>query len=121
MNMQTAIERILEFHGLLKAYQRNPNFCVKLENPGYMDLIINRLPGFGKEGTVSIAHYFQQNGDAVPDPDILFALPDWAPVEYQDSLSYTQDAGRIAAFASSWAQNLLDQGWDRRSKVKKRL
>jgi len=121
MKMQVAVERILAFNGLTKAFQKDREFCVKLENGGYMDLIINRLPGLGTEGSVSIAHYYQQNGDSVPDPDILFTLPDWVPVEYEDSLRYTRDVGKISAFASFWAQNLIDQGWDKCSKVKKRL
>lgn len=81
---------------------------------------------------ISVAHYFEMNGDLVPDPDIVFFVQDngdWYPIGINQSIggwrSYvkmTADGVGIEAydtvgqvdladFAEIWAQNIADQGW----------
>ena len=45
----------------------------------------------------SVAHYFEQNGDLVPDPDVVFvrAADGWAPVSFQNLLAYRIAVRRI--------------------------
>lgn len=81
---------------------------------------------------ISVAHYFEMNGDLVPDPDIVFFVQDsgdWCPIGINQSIggwrSYvkmtpdgagieacdTVGQAELADFAEIWAQNLADQGW----------
>lgn len=94
------------------------------------DLIINEVLNVK---IYSLAHYFEQHGDLVPDPDMTFAvivhtvlspeLVHIAPMTYQDSLSYNEgmffDAGRLmirksvqadmTRFANTWLNNIYHQ------------
>lgn len=56
----------------------------KLDNAPdtYMPLTVERIG----PRTYSLAHYFEQNGDLVPDPDMVFYLTEtgeWLPVSCQ--------------------------------------
>lgn len=42
---------------------------LRLKSPGFMDLIVEVLQRRGDILWVSMAHYFEVNGDLVPDPD----------------------------------------------------
>jgi len=55
--------------GLLK-FISSPKGYLKLKSAGYMDLTIERLGA--KE--VSLTHYYLQNGDLVPDPDMQIEI-----------------------------------------------
>ena len=83
----------------------------------------------------SLSHYYRQNGDLVPDPDMTFAVlkdnpvnPDLGPaifaLSYQDSYKYDQAAfinendrwqyrpklqADITAFAHLWLKNIKEQ------------
>ena len=74
----------------------------------------------------SIAHYYEQSGDLVPDPDVVFmrTAEGWAPVSFQDSLAYRvavhfHDDGTIevdereqrdlVAFCNQWMRNIQEQ------------
>ena len=54
----------------------------------FMQVHVNRL----SENTFSVAHYFVQNGDMVPDPDMVFLHQDgkWFPVSFQSWSGYQQ-------------------------------
>jgi hypothetical protein len=101
---------------------------IRLDNPPYMALSIEVI---GKN-LVSVAHYYEQNGDLVPDPDAVFFTgyeleSGWVPVSVQMAIgTYHQaswvDDGEItrfdlreqaeqAAFANMWARNLQEQGF----------
>ncbi len=77
-----------------------------------------------------MAHYFEQNGDAIADPDIVFFMDDtgWIPIEITQVFGYQRvaflrpdgdriiaalpdDQVAVAVFADDWAQNIRDQGW----------
>ncbi len=118
--MQTAVLDILRRHGLDKTFNTATEFHLKLENPPYMPLVIER-----QGNLISVAHYGELNGDAIRDPELEFSWPAWEPV------SITQDpVGRYAAvhdddqpairnallrelrlFANLWARNLMAQGF----------
>ncbi len=77
-----------------------------------------------------MAHYFEQNGDLVADPDIVFFLDEagWIPIEITQVFGYQRvaflradgeriiaalpdDQVAVAIFADDWASNVEHQGW----------
>jgi hypothetical protein len=104
-----------------------PGTAKKIDNaPGvYMPLSVERLD----ERTYSLTHYYEANGDLVPDPDVQFVQDvdgNWWPMHFQNSLSFTRcvveyDAnGRptraypratrdVASFVTVWMRNLVEQ------------
>jgi hypothetical protein len=83
-------------------------------------------------GLVSVAHYYEQNGDMMRDPDMVFEVDDkmefWSPISYrQDGLGVYQEAvsqdeigqvflnprliKELSAFAKTWDRNLKEQGF----------
>jgi hypothetical protein len=104
---------------------------IVLEVPGYMPLVIEAA-GVGPRGgqLVSVMHYYEQHGDVMRDPEVVFEVAgdDWAPVSFQqDGLGVYQEAvaveadGRVRvrpdlqaglrSFARAWDRNLRDQGF----------
>jgi hypothetical protein len=87
--------------------------------------------GTGPRGLplVSVAHYYEQNGDLMSDPDCTFEIDceRWLPVSYQqDGVGLYQEAvtweggqaridghreRELRAFAARWDANLLEQGF----------
>lgn len=65
------ILRILELAG---GYRRN--LYLRIENPPYMALVIEAVPEIGpcRAPALSVAHYGEQNGDAMRDPEMGFEL-----------------------------------------------
>jgi hypothetical protein len=104
----------------------------RLENRWFIEHI-----GDGPRGlpAIAVAHYYEQNGDAMRDPEIVFEVnPDawksgeWTPVSYrQDNLDIYQEAvflvdeGKpmirpkllrdLKAFAREWDRNIEQQGF----------
>jgi len=66
--MQTLL-RILE-----RAGGYRPTLYLKIENPPYMALVIEAVPEPGPLGVpaISVAHYGEQNGDLMRDPEMCF-------------------------------------------------
>ncbi len=97
----------------------------KVDNGGgYMAVHVDRLSA----ATYSIAHYFQQNGDMVCDPDGVFLKTDvgWLPVTLQLSTGHYTVAieldgndkptgwrprqyKEISGFAAMWLRNVNQQ------------
>jgi hypothetical protein len=50
--------------------------CISIENEPWMRLVIEVLPERGPDGhaVVSVAHYGEQNSDAMRDPEMLFEV-----------------------------------------------
>ena len=71
--------------------QRGQHFHLKIENEPYMPLVIEAwdspIPGEGRR--ISVAHYFESNGDLVPDPEVDIRDDGW-PIELSQVLGYTQ-------------------------------
>ncbi len=68
-----------------------PGQSRKLDNaPGtYMPLSVERL----SENTFSLTHYYEQNGDLVPDPDMLFWRSSdgrFFPCHFQNALAFVR-------------------------------
>jgi hypothetical protein len=53
-----------------------PNLYVKIDNPPYMELVIEAMDESGPLGlpALSVCHYGEQNGDAMRDPEMCFEL-----------------------------------------------
>jgi hypothetical protein len=68
--MQTLL-RILE-----RAGGYRPTLYLKIENPPYVALVIEATPEPGPLGlpAISVAHYGEQNGDLMRDPEMCFEL-----------------------------------------------
>ena len=128
MKMKHTIEKILRNAGRLDAFNRAENFHIKVENAPYMPLSIER-----HGDTVIVTHYFEQNGDLVPDPDMEFVVTpkgEWFPVAIQHSTGHYFQAIEIVSggglfeiknpkmlrdlqsFARQWGRNLVAQGFD---------
>ena len=133
--MQVSIESILQAHGKLgdfsAAFILDREFYVKFEQPHYMPLVIEKV---GPD-RVAVGHFFVVNGDVQYDPEIVFHVPTWTPVEITQVPVYI--AGRVrggyrakfitrdgktyvdrrfdrdvAELVRIWAKNLRHQGWD---------
>jgi len=122
--MQSIIEKLVAKH---RVDVTADDAYLKLTLPYYMPLVIRN----GGLHRVSVYHYFMQNGDVMPDPQIIFWVHQgqWYPIEVTQILgghrSYarlsvdgTQALGvnqraqaDLASFAQMWAQNIQDQGW----------
>ena len=65
------VAAILELGTLLAA-----GFHIKIENPPYMALVIEDIQELGPHGfpVISVAHYGEQNGDLMRDPEMCFEL-----------------------------------------------
>lgn len=87
------VAKIIETFGGL-AWLLKPDNSIRLENPPYMRLVIEYI-GEGPRGkpSISVAHYYEQNGDLMRDPEMVFEVnPDgpptwnageWGPVSFQ--------------------------------------
>jgi len=97
----------------------------KSKSDGFMDLCIERLSEFNGCTVVALAHYFEQNGDLVCDPDMEIAIYTQdgtaEALSFQDQRHFARvydehghkdqaladDLNRFLAF---WLSNLLAQG-----------
>ena len=108
----------------------NPTFeyWMKIENPPYMKLSIDKISVGDDEIVIALAHNFIQNGDVMADPDMEVRItPSMKMVEaltYRlDSLGIYQrvysEPGKYDPrlkkeqnrFLNQWLKNLLDQGF----------
>ena len=131
-NMKTAIEKILAVHQQLDAFRANDHYSVKIASEGFMPLSIEK-----HDKHIMVTHYFEQNGDLVPDPDVEFVDlggDDWLPIAIQHSTGLYCKAAEQAAsgnwliskramadlksFVRMWARNLLAQGFARGTLVR---
>ena len=101
--------------------------------PGFMDLVVEVLPQCPETGAMvlSLAHYFEQNGDLCQDPEMTVRV--FAPVKGRhgmvEALTFQQaippiyqevypEPGKVAlrlkkdlnSFLTFWLRNLKDQG-----------
>lgn len=128
------IQMMIEAHGGLEAVRQN---YLRIENPPFMRLVIevvsSRLPTGAYE--VSAAHYGEQNGDPMRDPEVTFLVGqsalgwEWTPLTftndylgcYQVACGYDanglqrlKDARllrELEDFVRQWDSNLAHQGF----------
>lgn len=128
--METLL-RILE-----RAGGYRPTLYLKIENPPYMALVIEATPEPGPLGlpSISVAHYGEQNGDLMRDPEMCFELAkqqvsnlelsawyyrnDYLGIEqysrYRDGENYASVPAlyeQHQQFARQWDGNLRAQGF----------
>jgi hypothetical protein len=110
----------------------HPGLYLKIANPPYLELVIEAVDESGPMGlpAISVAHYGQQNGDLMRDPEMCFELAgedrldpyywrnDYVAVE-QWSRNIVRDRYLCLAqlheqhkhFAKTWDDNLRSQGF----------
>ena len=99
-------------------------------NPAFMPVVVEKvgsLAGYGE--IISIAHYGEQNGDLMADPEMTFTIVDgkYYPISfkndyvglYQEVFSYNEDGVpeaidnklqfNLADFANEWMKNIQEQ------------
>jgi hypothetical protein len=124
--MQTVLELIRRAGGW------HPGLYLKIDNPPYMELVIEAMDESGPCGlpAISVAHYGELNGDAMRDPEMCFELGtaggphlsvfyyrnDYAGIEQwsrfiRDGMyaSHAQLHREQERFAALWDQNLKAQ------------
>jgi hypothetical protein len=124
---------MIDQHGGFEAVRTR---YLRLENPPFMRLVIEVIGGPYPNGAyeVSVAHYAEQNGDAMRDPEITFLVvpaehATWTPLTFENSylgcyqvVASVTPAGLIEArdpalmrdlrdFATQWDRNLKQQGF----------
>lgn len=128
------IQALITRAGGFEAVREN---YISLTNEPYMRLVVEVVSGPCVNGAyqVSVAHYGEQNGDAMRDPEILFHVqpgplgwawtPLWIQQDYLGSFrvsAQVSDQGRlevlrprllndIRSFSRLWSRNLKDQGF----------
>jgi len=118
---QTTIEHLLKSHDLLEDFQTHAHFHARFDMKGYQRLVIER-----HNDLISVAHYFEQNGDLVADPDVELHYPSWVPTAItqaffgyrqkfieRDGKTFvdTQFDREVYSFLAMWARNIRAQGW----------
>jgi hypothetical protein len=70
----------------------NPGLYLKIENAPYMALVIEATDESGPSGlpAISVAHYGEQNGDLMRDPEMCFELG-FADAPYLNPFYYRSD------------------------------
>jgi hypothetical protein len=138
-DMQKTIVQLLKAKNALDTFHRSRQFHLRLEqgeNSAFMPLVIEKH-GQGSKAEVTVTHYYEQNGDLCPDPDMAFIYlksenetdPEkffLVPCAYQDSFGYkrsrwTDEDGKEwinkklnadqISFANQWGRNIRAQGW----------
>lgn len=99
--------------------------AVKMKAEPFMDLCIDVLRQQGTVTQISMAHYFEQNGDLVPDPDMEVMLMHVTrmalPVHFQNAIAYRvciegtkvingKELADQSSFLSIWLRNIKSQG-----------
>ena len=128
------IQQMIDQHGGFEAVQRN---YLRIENEPFMRLVIEVIGGPYPNGAyeVSVAHYGEQNGDAMRDPEITFLVvpadhgTTWTPLTFENSyMGCYQVVATVSAnglltvkhaalmqdlrnFANQWDGTLKQQGF----------
>ena len=128
------IQQMIDQHGGFETVRTR---YLRLENPPFMRLVIEVIGGPYPNGAyeLSIAHYSEQNGDAMRDPEITFLVAPaeqgttWTPLTFENSyltcyqvVAEVTREGRLKVrnaallrdlqnFADQWDLNLMEQGF----------
>lgn len=131
--MQKLIERMAKTRHIDLS---QPEAFFRVASGGFMDLTVENIG----PNQISVAHYYEQNGDLCQDPEIVFLVGcdgEWYPVEwttpqvmlmgrvmggYRRYVEIDAEKGSwiradlrgqrdLAIFANKWADNLKMQGF----------
>jgi hypothetical protein len=128
------IQQMIDQHGGFEAVRTR---YLRLENLPFMRLVIEVIGGPYSNGAyeLSIAHYSEQNGDAMRDPEITFLVvpsaegTTWTPLTFENSymgcyqvVAEVTREGRLRVknaaklhdlrdFANQWDCNLKEQAF----------
>jgi hypothetical protein len=128
------IQYMIEQRGDFEAVR---DHYIRLENPPLMRLVIEVIGGPYPNGAhqLSVAHYGEQNGDAMRDPEMTFIVTPvergltWTPLTYENSYlgcyqlaAEVNERGEVNLrdqrllrdlrhFAKMWDKNIKDQGF----------
>ena len=95
---------------------------------GFMELNVDLLHEDEDSITIALSHYFKQNGDMIPDPDMEVRIyPEMKMAEaltYQDSFGYREvypapsqvylkTKNDLNVFLNQWLSYILAQGFER--------
>lgn len=134
-----ALRRVIRAHsGQADAFEKAlagfGEFSARYEQPAYLPLCVEVL-AVSPAGVpaVSVAHYGEQNGDLMRDPEIVFAVVSseaWLPYEitqdyvahyasaWHNDIFHPSLARSINTLATTWARNLSGQNWPRAACVR---
>lgn len=117
--LKAVIEETLKRHNKLEDFNTKNEFHLRIEKEGFQPLAIEK---HGRR--VMITHFYEQNGDLVPDPDMELLINEqneWQPVAIQFATGHylqamTWQNGRLfvnqkealvqISFSNIWASNL---------------
>ena len=127
------IKQIIENYGGMNWLKQGGNY-IRIEKPGYERLVIEYIGD--QEGKpdfpmISVAHYYEQNGDAMRDPEMTFMTNsngNWFPMTYQtdNPPSYQEAIWKnendkwminqglikdLTSFSNQWDRNIREQGF----------
>ena len=99
---------------------------------GFMPLVIEKLTEDDEQIVISMTHYFKQNGDLIPDPDMEIRVKVKDKVaealSFRDQYSYRQvyhgkminlqTKRELNWFLQCWLKNIKAQGYQLRVKEK---
>ncbi|HEJ1468235.1 TPA: hypothetical protein ACRMMX_002300 [Pseudomonas aeruginosa] len=110
-----SVSKLLSEAGLAERLMIGFNSHVRLVNPPYMDLIIERLPA---ETTprLCLTHYLESNGDRFIDSEMIFEIRPaghlvLCETAVQNPIRGGELRGLDRSFANIFSQNLLQQGF----------
>ena len=96
-------------------------YYMKLRSEGFDDLVLEDIG----EGDYSIAHYYEQNGDLMRDPEVTFTIDQERrsihPTSYlQDNMGIYYETAKVTpekeadleVFLSQWFTNIRQQGFE---------
>lgn len=108
------IQEILRHYGYDAVSDVPVGEHIKLEIDGFEDLVIEKTGHM----TISVAQYYEQRGDLMADPDIVFRVigDDWIPIEYTNhglsQYRYSESGlPHLAGLVKTWDKNLKAQGF----------
>jgi hypothetical protein len=89
---------------LKKAGGWHPGLYLKIDNPPYQELVIEAMDESGPLGlpALSVAHYGEQNGDLMRDPEMCFELG-LVGGEYLDPFYWRNDYVAV----EQWSRNIV--------------
>jgi hypothetical protein len=120
-----AMARVITEYAEVAGMDMNSNDGImRIDNEPFERLCIEKID----TNVISVSHYFEQNGDLVPDPDMVFFILDsyWYPVSFQNQLTYQESMeydndGQIVeilenirsmiSFTDTWADIISSQGY----------